>query len=73
MKAFDMANINKNNEKDIIAYFKGLDDKCDRKNFFEDPREKIKNEATDLLVNGIEHKYFIKSIIIIYIVFNFSK
>ena len=56
MRAFDMANIKKNNENDIIAYFKGLDDKYDGKNFFEDTREKIKNEVTDLLVNGIEHK-----------------
>ena len=56
IRAFDMEKIKKYNEKDINAYFKGLDDKYDGKNFFEDTREKIKEEVTDLLINGIAHK-----------------
>lgn len=35
-----MENIKKYNEKDIDSYFKGLDDKYDGKNFFEDMRKK---------------------------------
>jgi len=53
IRAFDMEKIKKYNENDINTYFKGLDDNYDGKNFFEDTREKIKNEVNDLLVNGI--------------------
>ena len=53
IRAFDMEKIKKYNENDINTYFKGLDDNYDVKNFFEDTREKIKNEVNDLLVNGI--------------------
>ena len=56
MKAFDMEGIKKNHENEINNYFKGLDEKYDGKNFFEDTREKIKNEVNDLLVNGISSK-----------------
>jgi hypothetical protein len=56
IRAFDMENIKKYNEKDIDSYFKILDDKYDGKNFFEDTREKIKNEVNDLLINGIVNK-----------------
>lgn len=52
MKAFDMEKI-KQNEKEINNYFKGLEEKYEGKNFFEDTREKIKNEVVDLLTNGI--------------------
>ena len=48
--------IKKYNEKDIDEYFKILEEKYDGKNFFEDTREKIKNEVTDFLTNGIEGK-----------------
>ena len=51
-----MENIKKYNEKDIDSYFKILYDKYDGKNFFEDTREKIKNEVNDLLINGIVNK-----------------
>ena len=53
IKPFDMEKIKKYNEKDIDEYFKILEEKYDGKNFFEDTREKIKNEVTDLLANGI--------------------
>ena len=53
IRAFDMEKIKKYNENDINTYFKGLDDNYDGKNFFEDTREKIKNEVNDLLINGI--------------------
>ena len=53
IKPFDMEKIKKYNEKDINEYFKIVEDKYDGKNFFEDTREKIKNEVTDLLTNGI--------------------
>ena len=56
IKPFDMEKIKKYNEKDIDAYFKILEEKYDGKNFFEDTREKIKNEVTDFLTNGIEGK-----------------
>ena len=56
IRAFDMEKIKKYNENDINTYFKGLDDKYDGKNFFEDTREKIKNEVSDLLVNGVKAK-----------------
>ena len=49
-----MENIKKYNEKDIDSYFKGLDDKYDGKNFFEDMRKK--NEVNDLFINGIVNK-----------------
>ena len=48
-----MEKIKKNNENEINSYFMGLDEKYDGKNFFEDTREKIKNEVNDLLVNDI--------------------
>ena len=53
IKPFDMEKIKKYNEKDINEYFKIVEDKYDGKNFFEDTREKIKNEVNDLLTNGI--------------------
>ena len=53
IKAFDMEKIKKYNENDINEYFKGLEEKYDGKNVFEDTREKIKNEVNDLIVNGI--------------------
>ena len=56
IKPFDMEKIKKYNEKDIDAYFKILEEKYDGKNFFEDTREKIKNEVADFLTNGIEDK-----------------
>ena len=56
IRPFDMEKIKKYNENDINEYFKGLDDKYDGKNYFEDTREKIKTEVTDLLVNGIVDK-----------------
>ena len=56
IKPFDMVKIKKYNENDIEEYFKIVDEKYDGKNYFEDTREKIKNEVTDLLVNGIVDK-----------------
>ena len=56
IKPFDMEKIKKYNEKDINAYFKGLEEKYDGKNYFEDTREKIKTEVSDLLVNGVVGK-----------------
>jgi hypothetical protein len=56
IKPFDMEKIKKYNEKDINAYFKGLEEKYDGKNYFEDTREKIKAEVSDLLVNGVVGK-----------------
>ena len=56
IKPFDMEKIKKYNEKDINAYFKDLEEKYDGKNYFEDTREKIKTEVSDLLVNGIVGK-----------------
>ena len=56
IKPFDMEKIKKYNEKDINAYFKGLEEKYDGKNYFEDTREKIKAEVSDLLVNGVDGK-----------------
>ena len=56
IKPFDMVKIKKYNENDIEEYFKIVDEKYDGKNYFEDTREKIKNEVTDLLVNGIIDK-----------------
>ena len=56
IKPFDMEKIKKYNEKDINAYFKDLEEKYDGKNYFEDTREKIKAEVSDLLVNGVVGK-----------------
>ena len=56
IKPFDMEKIKKYNEKDINAYFKDLEEKYDGKNYFEDTREKIKTEVSDLLVNGVVGK-----------------
>ena len=56
IKPFDMEKIKKYNEKDINAYFKDLEEKYDGKNYFEDTREKIKTEVSDLLVNGVDGK-----------------
>ena len=56
IRPFDMEKIKKYNETQINTYFMGLDEKYDGKNFFEDTREKIKNEVNDLLVNGIVSK-----------------
>ena len=56
IKPFDMEKIKKYNEKDIDSYFKLLEEKYDGKNFFEDTRDKIKNEVTDFLTNGIVGK-----------------
>ena len=56
IRAFDMEKIKKYNEKEINIYFAGLEEKYEGKNFFEDTREKIKNEVNDLLVNGIVFK-----------------
>ena len=53
IKPFDMEKIKKYNENDINIYFKGLEEKYDGKEFFEDTREKIKNEVNDFLTNGI--------------------
>ena len=53
IKPFDMEKIKKYNENDINTYFKGLEEKYDGKEFFEDTREKIKNEVNDFLTNGI--------------------
>ena len=56
IKPFDIEKIKKYNENEINEYFKILDEKYDGKNFFEDTREKIKNDVTDLLLNGINSK-----------------
>ena len=53
IKPFDMEKIKKYNENDINIYFKGLEEKYDGKEFFEDTREKIKNEVNDFLTNGM--------------------
>ena len=53
MKAFDMFNIKKYNEKNIDNYFKKIDEKYDGKNFFEDTRPIIKAQVEDLIQNGI--------------------
>ena len=53
IKPFDMEKIKKYNENDINSYFKGLEEKYDGKEFFEDTRDKIKNEVNDFLINGI--------------------
>ncbi len=52
MKAFDMKDIKEKYQKDIDNYFDLLDKEYDGKNTFEDTREKIKEEVTDLLNNG---------------------
>lgn len=53
MKAFDMINIKKYNEKNIDNYFKKIDELYDGKNFFEDTRPLIKAQVEDLIQNGI--------------------
>ena len=56
MKAFDMKDLKENYQKDIDSFFKKIDEKYDGKNAFEDTREKIKNQVTDLLINGYDEK-----------------
>ena len=56
MKAFDMNDLKVNYQKDIDNFFKILNEKYDGKNAFEDTREKIKNEVSDLLINGLNEK-----------------
>ena len=53
MRAFDMDNIKKEYENEINNYFKGLEEKYEGKNVFEDTRGIIENEVSDILLNGI--------------------
>ena len=54
MKAFDMKDLKECYQKNIDDFFKVIDEKYDGKNFFEDTREKIKEEVIDILNNGID-------------------
>ena len=53
IRAFDMENIKKEYENEINNYFKGLEEKYEGKNVFEDTRKIIENEVSDILLNGI--------------------
>ena len=53
MKAFDKDIFFKNYEEEVNKYFKGVEEKYEGKDFFEDTREKIKKEIRDILDNGI--------------------
>jgi hypothetical protein len=53
MKAFDMKDIKEKYQKEIDNFFKNIDEKYDGKNFFEDTREKIKDQVKNLLKDGI--------------------
>ena len=52
IKAFDMKDLKENYKKEIDTYFKKIDEKYDNKNFFEDTRETIKKQVTNLLNDG---------------------
>ena len=56
MKAFDMKDLKEKYLKIIDNFFTKLDEKYDGKNFFEDTREKIKEQVNDFLNNGINEK-----------------
>ena len=56
MKAFDMKDLKENYQKKIDDFFKNIDEKYDGKNFFEDTREKIKEQVIELLKDGIDEK-----------------
>lgn len=43
----------KEHENEINNYFKGIEEKYEGKNIFEDTRKIIENEVSDILLNGI--------------------
>ena len=54
MKPFDMKELKECYQKNIDDFFKVIDEKYDGKNFFDDTREKIKEEVIDIINNGID-------------------